>query len=191
VHRFTDATHYVDVADIGAGDEGFVAFGVRTALDGRGERFAFASADGREWVNAPQPFGAEDQQYRPSLLIAPLGPDWIAALGASIWFSANGLDWTPAAEIGEVNTTQAWAPVLVGADQRLFFSPTGDFPSSIDPRAPGVWSSTDGRKWTLLNLGNAAVVGGAASGPAGLVLAGATFPSADESKATFWLGPQD
>lgn len=196
VHRFTDATHYVGLDDIGAGDEGFVAFGVRTALDNTWERFAFASADGREWVNAPQPFGAEDPQYRPPLVIAPLGPDWIAATaqrddGAQIWFSANGPDWTPVAEIGDINTAQAWAPVLIGADRRLFFSPTGEFPSSIEVRSPGVWSSTDGREWTRLDLGSAGVIGGAASGPTGLVLVGATFPSADESKATFWLGPQD
>ena len=195
VYRFSDATHIVGLDDIGAGDEGFVAFGVRVALDGTWERFAFASADGREWVNASQPFGAEDPQYRPPLVIAPLGPDWIAATaqrndGAQIWFSANGLDWAPAAEIGGVSITQAWAPVLVGAGQHLFFSPSGEFPTSM-VRPPGIWSSIDGRNWTLLDLGDAAVVRGAASGPAGLVLAGLTIPSADESKATFWLGPQD
>jgi hypothetical protein len=192
VHSLADASHVVGVDGIGAGEEGFVALGVRTALDSRSERFALASADGRDWVEAPQPFGVEDPTYRPQPVIAASGPDWIAATAqrddsAQIWFSANGLDWTPAAVIRGVRTTQAWAPVLVGAGGRLFFSPAGVFPSSIG--APGVWSSTDGRQWAPLHLGGDAVVGGVASGPAGLVLAGASFAAKNESTATFWLGP--
>jgi hypothetical protein len=104
VHSLADDSHMVELETIGAGEEGFVALGVRVGLDNMRERFALASADGREWVESPQPFGVEDPQYRPPPAIAPLGPDWIGATAqrddtVQIWFSENGLDWTPAAVI--------------------------------------------------------------------------------------------
>ena len=184
VHSLADASHVVGVEDIGAGEEGFVALGVRVALDNTWERFALASADGREWAEAPQPFGVEDQHYRPQPVIAPSGPDWIAATAqrddtVQIWFSANGLDWTPAAVIRGVKTTQAWAPVLVGADRHSSSHRPVYFPHpSAHPASGAPAMDANG----LLDLGDDAVVGGAAVGRLALELAGASFHSGSESR---------
>jgi hypothetical protein len=194
VHHFSQDEFFVQVDDIGAGEEGFVAFGVQisTTEPATWERFAFASGDGSEWVQAVQPFGAEAPDYQPWPAVAPLGPNWVAAIAqqddsAAIWFSPDGLAWSSAATIEGLSTSEAWSPVMVSTGARLFFSPAGEVPTG----RPGVWTSTNAREWEVADLGVGAVVGGAVGAPPESVLAGTTFSGSEESQATFWIGPAD
>ncbi len=85
--------------DIGAGDDGFVATG---NLYEDVEAFAIASGDGRSWIEATAaPVGRAT--------IADQSGDWVAIsqalvfetppTEASVWSSANGLEW---AEVGSI-----------------------------------------------------------------------------------------
>jgi hypothetical protein len=86
--------------DIGAGDDGFAATGTRGDAF---EPFAIASSDGRTWIEATVPSAGIG-------MLAERGGDWIAMGGAprgpdgppkeaSVWSSANGLEW---AEVGSI-----------------------------------------------------------------------------------------
>lgn len=85
--------------DIGAGDDGFAATGTR---GDDFEPFAMASSDGRTWIEATT--GPSEPAS-----IAEQGGDWVAIGGsfvsetrpaeASVWSSANGLDWS---EVGSI-----------------------------------------------------------------------------------------
>jgi hypothetical protein len=85
--------------DIGAGDDGFAATGSRGEPS---ESFAVASADGRTWIEATMaPSG--------QVPIAERGGDWVAIAAplavetaptvASLWSSANGLEWSESGSI--------------------------------------------------------------------------------------------
>jgi hypothetical protein len=81
--------------DIDAGDEGFAAVGWVGEEDGY--PLSIASADGRQWIEAPTPpFGR-------FLEVAAHAGDWIVVDDpggvAPTWFSANGLDWAAHGEI--------------------------------------------------------------------------------------------
>jgi hypothetical protein len=185
VQHYSQAAGGVKLDDIGAGDEGFVAFGIRQGVAaGDWERFAVASADGREWIDSPRPFGNEDPAYQPDAAIAPLGPDWIASMpgpnaaSAQLWFSANGIDWERLGSvedgIGEVRATNG--RVFLSLDAANPYSPP-----------PGVWISIDGRHWEPFDLGARAAIGDVATGPLGPVLVGSISLGAAEANAAFWL----
>lgn len=193
VHHFVQDELFVQVDDIGAGEEGFVALGVQidAADPANWERFAFASADGREWIQSTQPFGAEDRDYRPWPAMAPLGPNWVAAIAqqddpAAIWFSPDGLAWSLATTIDGLGTTQAWSPVMAATGGRVFFSPVADVPLG----QPGIWTSTNVRDWEELELGFA-VAGDVVRSQEETVLAGTVYAATDASEATIWTGPPD
>ena len=62
VHEFSQDQQYVQLHDGDGGAEGYVVIGRRIEKDSSSyERFAFASADGREWVETAAPFGPDDQ----------------------------------------------------------------------------------------------------------------------------------
>lgn len=184
VEHYSQEGGYVKLDDIGAGDEGFVAFGIRQpVVGGEWERFAVASADGREWIDSPLPFGDEDPDSQPEASIAALGGDWIVALPGSstqIWFSANGLDWE---QRGSVEGNG----VLQAIDGRLFLSPDAGVPYG----GPGVRSSVDGRDWEELDLDGRASIGAVATGPLGPVLVGSISSGGFEASASFWLRPEE
>lgn len=85
--------------DIGAGDDGFAATGTRGEAF---EAFTIASSDGRTWIEATTAFGERAP-------ITGQGGDWVAISGAlasetrpteaSVWSSANGLEWLEAGSI--------------------------------------------------------------------------------------------
>jgi hypothetical protein len=163
VHVFEQTTRFVQIHDADGGAEGYVVLGRRIAPDGGAyERFALASADGREWFESNAPFGPDDQDRVFEATISSLGPDWVATLGQAdttigAWFSANGLDWTAAGTFGaEPNTT---AGVFDEIGDELIFSPGSGM--YFDGPA-GAWSSTDGAQWSALDLGADAWLGGVA-----------------------------
>jgi hypothetical protein len=193
-HQFEQVDHWVQVSDIGAGDEGFVAVGVQIEFDETTwSRFALASGDGTEWFETAEPFGPHDPRYRPDAFVAALGRDWVATLAAQddsarFWFSTDGLEWRPAGRIDDLGTTQAWAPSLTPIGDGLFFSHDANgLPAPYGARSG--WTSTDGDFWHALVVGEAAVVRAAAGGPGWTVLAGAILTEDGESRAAFWYLP--
>ena len=188
VHEFAQDTEFVQLNDGGAGEEGFVVFGSRIAEDNSYARFAFASGDGREWVETTSPLGPDEQGYRPDVIVEGFGPDWIATIAsrddsARFWFSADGISWEPIAQIDGADTSLAWDPVLTAAGGELFFSGSGNV---FFDGMPGAWSSTDGISWELIELGADAYLGGVAEGPDSMVLTGTIVPATRLSTVGIW-----
>lgn len=88
--------------DLDAGDEGFVISGNRGEHDAP-DPYVVASSDGREWIDASAPPDRGGQ-------VAALGGDWFLItepplegddehVDATVWGSANGLEW---AQIGSM-----------------------------------------------------------------------------------------
>jgi len=176
---------YEDIQRIAAGAEGFVAAGIRESAP-----YIIASADGREWFEAPDQPALHQIGAAPR--IASLGGDWIIPGttdedgGVVIWFSENGLDWAMTATIAsrDPGGSPSFAADLVNAGGHLFLtlaSPAGH--PAILP--VGVWSSTDGRIWEPIDLSPEAFVYAAAASDDAVVLAGVA--PAREQRATFWV----
>lgn len=182
------------ILTLAAGNEGFVA--VRQAPDFR-TRLTMASADGREWFDG-EPLPEEFAQ--PSL--AALGGDWVlvgrglegppaepgpvspGVYDLPVWFSANGLDWQPGANIRWPGDGLGFASPgpLVSVGGRLFLSPSA---AGAGPRlgSAGVWSSLDGTNWESTDIpSNTTIVGGAEHDGA-VLLVGYGGPG---QTATFW-----
>ncbi|MDQ2934692.1 MAG: hypothetical protein M3R49_06875 [Chloroflexota bacterium] len=192
VHEFSQDQTYVDISDAGAGDEGFVVFGVRTdRVTSHYQRFTFASSDGRAWVDTRAPFGPDPQDYRPDVRVTGFGPDWIATVAskddsAHFWFSADGIAWKPLTQIDRVGSTMVWDPILGAANGRLFFSASSSqFPPGN--AVGGAWTSADGLTWEAIDLGGVAYPAGVAEGGGVVVLAG-TVAAQDRrsSVAALW-----
>ena len=178
------------VGHIGAGDEGFVAIGTRPGPNGQPDSGVFASADGLTWLEAPQSFGltAETACFAP--VLAPFGGDWIAMIAtldgsATVWSSANGLDWQSVGSIADLGTTPCEPLALTYAGGTLLLSPSVAFHSL----SAVVWSSTDGRAWEPWETSGAAAVIAAVDSLAGAVAVGAAVQGADASLASFWFNP--
>jgi hypothetical protein len=189
VHEFAQDTEFVQVNDGGAGDEGFVVFGRRIAEDNSYARFAFASGDGREWIETTSPLGPDDQTYVPDVIVEGFGSDWIATVAsrddsARFWFSTNGIIWEPISQIDGASTSIAWDPVLTSAGGELFFSVSGHV--NFDG-VPGAWSSADGITWEPIEMGADAYLGGVVEGPDSLVLTGTIVPESHLSTIGIWM----
>ena len=82
VHEFSQDEENVQLYGADGGAEGYVVIGRRIAVRSSSyERFAFASADGREWVESPAPFGPDDQEYVWDVAVTSHGDNWLATLG--------------------------------------------------------------------------------------------------------------
>ena len=146
--------------DVAAGVDGFVILAEPGPYGETREPFAFASADGRDWVAASDP--------PPELLfhLAPLGGDWVATgygFGASpnplgVWHSTDGLTWQRQGEIpldslSVRSTSCVEVPVsLISAGESVVLSPDLGFPCTeqdfVVHGRPRV--STDGVTWFAL-----------------------------------------
>lgn len=191
-----DRPGWVTVQDGGAGAEGFVIAGTAAADDNSShEYFAFASADGRTWVEAEdEPFGETDPQFRPDPYVAPLGPDWVAFLhrrdGSIRTFrSADGLDWTEVGLIERDEELFVFAPVIPEVDGRLYFSTVGTGVAPGSGQA-GIWTSTDGATWEPMEMGADAYLGGMTAHD-GTAVAITTRVAGNSSAAEIWIGPTD
>lgn len=142
----TTGTHYEDIQRIAAGDDGFVAVGIRGSA-----RYVIASADGREWVEGPS-------NPDLSLIFAAVGGDWVMAGDPTepgqvpMLFSMNGLDWERTGEV-ETPSADAFAEATgllsTGRTVFLVLGAPGDHPAIVPA---GVWSSHDGSTWTELEI---------------------------------------
>lgn len=190
VHEFKQTEHWVQIHDADGGEDGYVVLGRRIEEDGDYRRFAFASADGREWVNRDQPFGRDNQAYVFEANVSSLGPDWVATLGhpdapTATWLSANGLDWSEVGSLDAAGHTSAGVFEEVGDE--LLFSPM----SGCCDDAVGVWSSTDGATWAPVEFGADIWLGGIAQGDS-IIAATGTVPSPDfTSTAGAWVRASD
>jgi hypothetical protein len=163
-----------------AGDEGFVAVGSGQV---------FASADGREWIEAAAPSGMQS--------VAAVGPDWFGVSvvlpvegpepgTATLWFSANGLDWSEAGQLqlGTSGECREWGSSLSGAGEWLFMHTELTYPCAEGAiqTAGNQYISPDGARWEALPFPHDSShriidVDGT------LIVAGRTA-----GRATFWIG---
>lgn len=190
VHEFEQTDHWVQIHDADGGQEGYVVIGRRIQPEGPYERFAFASADGREWFNRDQPFGPDDQGFVFEANVSSLGPDWVATIGhhdapTAIWASANGLDWSEVGSLEADPNTSAGVFEEVGGE--LLFSPGSGYLEGF----VGVWSSPDGASWARADIGAEIWLGGIAQAPSIIAVSG-TVPAADfTSTAGVWVKAAD
>jgi hypothetical protein len=141
----------IPVSGVVAGDDGFVA----VASGGRGTAQVLASADGLTWHQGDTPPAW-------ALSVAGVGGgDWVAVGGESnfsVWRSPDGLTsgvgvatevtHTPLVTVGEhVYMTLAWNHCCVQLSG-----------------GRGVYRSSDGAAWSLLDFGDAVVQAGATNG---------------------------
>lgn len=190
-HEFSQDTSFVQIDAIGAGDDGFVGLAWRGTDETVFERFAFASADGRDWVETPKPFGTEPENYRATTVLAPFGPDWIAVIALrdgtlQVWSAPNASAWESTSEIGTVDIGSSASPVLVNVDGTLFFSVGGD----ASAPGSGTWSSTDGVTWTEVDIGSGAA-SDATGGGGAVVLAGHAVVGEQGHAAAIWATPAE
>lgn len=183
--------------DVGAGPEGFVVLGAINEVGG-GDAMMLASADGRTWQVASTPsdmttVGAGVDH------VAPIGGDWVIAgsYGAietgftpvPVWWSSNGMDWKLSAELAHPDRPAGygWSRELTSSGDRLFLSTgIGGFAEQLEA---GVWTSTDGRSWSLLPIDQAAHVAAAMRVDDRFILVG--HIATRESDATIWVGRPD
>lgn len=138
----------------------------------------FASVDGVEWFTSPdQP--ALTESLGTLRALSALGGDWIAAsfsqegTGIPVLWSANELDWEEVARIEDPEQREyfGYAAHLVEADGRLFLSAAFQA-EGIESRPADVWTSTDGRSWSRLELPEHSEIRAATPGGPGLLLGG-------------------
>jgi hypothetical protein len=187
VQEFEARDHWYDVEDVGAGDEGFVVIGAITSMeDHRYQRFASASADGRTWFQSSEPFGADNQRYRPRASVTGFGPDWIAALGERdgptwIWRSANGLDWS---RVGEIPSTErGYNTLLAYVGGELLYAPAEGY---FLEGEPGAWTSQTGETWTRIVAPEGTFFAAVAASRELVALTGGT-PIGDASTPGIWI----
>lgn len=183
VHEFRQDEHYVQIHDADGGDEGYVVIGRRIEPDGGDyERFAFASADGREWVESAAPFGPDDQTFVWDVAVTSHGGNWLATLGdrndtITLWSSADGLEWSAAGTLQGPQRDLGTPGLFEEIGDELILSPVATVSLF---GTPGTWSSTDGTTWTPVDLGTDAWLGELAVGD-GVVAATGTIPGSGES----------
>jgi hypothetical protein len=196
VHEFSQDQQFVQLDDGDGGAEGYVVVGRRIEHDNSSyERFAFASADGREWVERAAPFGPDDQEFVFEVAVSSRGGDWLATLGqpdetTSLWASADGLTWSGAGTVDARNLSSITAGLFEEVGTELILAPGA---SITFDGTPGAWSSTDGTTWSPIGLGADAWVGDLAIGDGVLAMTG-TLPGPAEgftSTGLIWIRASD
>lgn len=191
VHEFAQTRRWIKIHDADGGADGYVVLGLRIEPEsGDYQRFAFASADGRDWFNRDEPLGPDDQRYLFDANVSSLGRDWVATLGhhdapITSWFSANGLDWSEAGSLAAAPSTGAGLLEEVG--EQLVFSPGSGYYEGT----AGVWSSTDGANGAVEDFGTEVWLGGIAQGD-GVIAATGTVPGTNgASTGGVWVKASD
>jgi hypothetical protein len=197
VHEFSQDEHFVQIHDADGGAEGYVVTGRRIEQDESGgyERFTFASADGREWVESTAPFGPDDQTFVWDAAVTSFGGNWLATLGdrndlITVWSSADGLEWTAGATLQGNQRSLASPGLFEEVGDELILSP-GATVSLFG--TPGTWASTDGTTWSPVDLGADGYAGELAIGDAVAAMTG-TIPGSGETGASsgaIWIRASD
>ena len=196
VHEFSQDQQFVQLHDGDGGAEGYVVMGRRIEHDSSSyERFSFASADGREWIESAAPFGPDDQDFVWEAAVSSRGGDWLATLGqrdetTSLWASADGLNWSGAGTLDARNLSSVGAGLFEEVSSELILAPGA---SGAYDGTPGAWSSTDGTTWSPIDLGADAWVGDLAIGDGVLAMTG-TIPGPVEgftSTGVIWIRASD
>ncbi len=196
VHEFEHGERYVQIHDGDGGADGYVVIGRRGVVgEGEYERFAFASADGREWVERAAPFGPDDQTFVWDVAVSSHGGDWLATLGnredvVTVFESSDGLNWSEAGTFQTPERNLA-APGLfeeVGAE--LILSPGA---TTTWEGTPGTFASTDGATWSPVDLGVDAYTGELAIGDGVVAMTGTIPGTGDDvgSTAVIWIKATD
>jgi hypothetical protein len=185
----------VQLDDGDGGAEGYVVIGRRIQPDSSSyERFAFASADGREWFETAAPFGPDDQAYVWTVGVSSFGGDWLATLGrrgapTSLWSSADGLSWSETGSLDHPEGGLATAGLFDEVLDELILAPNA---TVTFEGQPGIWSSTDGMAWSPIDMG-AAWVGDLAIGDGVVAITGTIPGPADgfTSTGAIWIRASD
>jgi hypothetical protein len=191
-HDLTESSNWVQVADLAAGSQGFMAFGMHVPeAEGPWIRASVVSQDGREWTDVDQPFGDEDLRVRIARLelgVSEFDGEWVAAVAspdaaAEIFRSADGRTW-------EAVDTIDGETVPMGSDIRLLQAGEELYLGILPQSAPlgamrdRIWRSPDAERWEALSFGPITTLGGVAAGAHGAILAGVTGASGE---VTVWL----
>lgn len=191
VHTVGGGDREARLADISAGEEGFILFAYTSDASSNAMTWIHASGDGRTWVEATDP--GTGGEVLPAQ-VAPLGGDWIAAAAGTfdrpdipVWHSTNGLAWTQVATITDPNSRQRFgsAHTLSSAGGHLFLS-TALAEEGAVSYPTGVWHSTDGTNWEMLPLGDEAEATAALATDCCFVLGGRVGHGG--SPALVWYG---
>ena len=196
VHEFNQDEQFVQLHDGDGGAEGYVVIGRRIEPDSSSyERFAFASADGREWFETAAPFGPDDQSYVWTVGVSSLGGDWLATLGrrdapTSLWSSADGLSWTESGSLDHPEGSVATPGLFEEVGDELIFAPNATV--TFDG-TPGIWSSADGTTWSPIDLGADAWIGELAVSDGVVAMTGTIPGPADgfTSTGAIWIRASD
>lgn len=137
---------------IGTGPEGFVAVGSTDWFINNEHAWALASADGRNWIEAPSsdpPLSDSAATYS----VTALGNDWLAFPNrtdgqATALVSANGLDWSVGSTFALGDDYEPGQVPLLFGDGRFAIVSIG---YGVDNAARSrLWISTDGVEWRPL-----------------------------------------
>ncbi len=194
VHEFAQDTEFVQIQDADGGEDGYVVIGRRIAPDGGPyQRFSFASADGRSWVEQSEPFGPDDQDFVFEVAVSSLGPDWVATLAqrdytTTTFTSSDGLTWSEAGTIPLANENVADAGLLEEIGDELLSSPGGGL---WFEGMPGVFASADGATWSPVDMSADAWLAKLAIGD-GVVAVTGTIPGAESTTSGgIWIRDTD
>ena len=196
VHEFSQDQQFVQIHDGDGGADGYVVIGRRIEHDSSSyERFAVASADGREWVETAAPFGADDQEFVWDVAVSSHGGNWLATLGdrndtITLWSSADGLEWSESGTLQGNERSLASPGLFEELRDELILSPGA---TVTEFGTPGTWSSTDGTTWSPVDLGADAWVGELAIGDGVLAMTGTIPGSGDTTTSTggIWIRASD
>jgi hypothetical protein len=196
VHEFSQDEYFVQLHDGDGGAEGYVVVGRRIPHDSSSyERFAFASADGREWVERAAPFGPDDQSYVWDVAVTSHGGNWLATLGdrndtITLYSSPDGLEWSAAGTLQGNQRSLASPGLFEEVGDELILSPGA---TVTEFGTPGTWSSTDGTTWSPIDLGADAFLGELTIGD-GVVAMTGTVPGSGETTTStggIWIRASD
>jgi hypothetical protein len=143
---------------IDAGSTGYIAEG--TLVDGTTQA-VWLSKDGRNWTRAPLPKatigdvilqGATDFAGGFVLSGAIPGDEGCGGyryVTPSLWWSADGQSWTRSKLDGATPASDAWMVVVRMTDRELVAMAT-EFDQATQAVSTIVWTTTDGRQWSLV-----------------------------------------
>ncbi len=133
---------------VGAGPEGFVAVGQHGFRTGPPRAFALASADGRQWITAPE--DAVLTEAGSLWSVVPLHGDWLTSsltVGTElpVLWSPNGLAWEQRTSLPIEHVDEGVIGYLMSNGARLFVAVAGGGGQPVESH---LLTSLDGATWS-------------------------------------------